>query len=201
MPHTIDEPQQTILDHLWQLLVRGGADRRSPLHTPVVSSITEAGAHDARVMVLRKAEPALARLRFHSDARSPKCPQLHGRPVCVLGYHAQENIQLRLHGQAQVEQDTDAANAAWSASTLFARRCYLAQYPPGTALEAPASGLPAEVEGQQPTPEQIAPARPNFAVLHIEVQSIDWLHLANTGHRRARFTREGEGWSAQWLAP
>jgi pyridoxine/pyridoxamine 5'-phosphate oxidase len=197
----MDEQQAEHWRHLWRLLVRGGADRRSPLHTPVVTSIDPAGLPDARVMVLRKAFPDDARLRFHTDARSPKCAQLDGRPVCVLGYHAPENIQLRINGHASIERDTPETDAAWAASTLFARRCYLAEQAPGTILQGPASGLPAEVEGQQPTAEQIAPARPNFALLHVHVQSIDWLHLANTGHRRCRFTRAGDGWMGEWVAP
>lgn len=197
----MDEHQNEILGQIWQLLVRGGADRRSPLHTPVVASITKTGAPDARVMVLRKAFPADAALRFHTDGRSPKCLELDGRPVCVLGYHPGENIQLRIHGHAAIMRDGEDVDTAWDASTPFARRCYMAEQAPGTFLPGPASGLPAHIEGQQPTLDQIAPARPNFALLRIEVQSIDWLHLANTGHRRARFTRNASEWSAQWLAP
>ncbi len=197
----MDEQQTEILGQLWQLLVRGGADRRSPLHTPVVASVDADGLPQARVMVLRKADPATGALRFHTDARSPKVAELHGRPVAVLGYHPGENIQLRLAGTASIETDTADADAIWQQSTLFARRCYLAQHAPGTPLAGPASGLPAEIEGQQPSAEQIAPARPNFALLQLSVTAIDWLHLANAGHRRARFQRGPQGWTAEWLAP
>ena len=37
-----------ILAHAWSLLVRGGADRKSPLHTPVVASVDAAGLPQAR---------------------------------------------------------------------------------------------------------------------------------------------------------
>ncbi|GGI94234.1 hypothetical protein GCM10007973_32970 [Polymorphobacter multimanifer] len=197
----MDEQQTEILAQLWQLLVRGGADRRSPMHTPVVASVDADGLPQARVMVLRKADPATASLRFHTDARSPKVTELDGRPVAVLAYHPGENIQLRLGGTARIETDTEDADAVWHQSTLFARRCYLALQPPGTRLLAPASGLPAEIEGQQPTADQIAPARPSFALLKVAVTSIDWLHLANSGHRRARFAQSPQGWAAEWLAP
>ena len=70
----------------------------------------------------------------------------------------------------------------------------------GTPLPAPASGLPAWAEGQQPTAEQIVPARPHFAVLWVQVTAIDWLHLANSGHRRAVF-RAADGWQGEWRAP
>ena len=189
-----------ILAHAWSLLVRGGADRKSPVHTPVVCSVDEAGLPQARVMVLRKADPAASSLRFHTDARSPKAAQLDGRPVAVLAYHPAEQVQLRISGTARVLTDGEPVDGIWNQSTLFARRCYLAENPPGTPLPGPASGLPAWIEGQQPTAEQIVPARANFATLWISVTSIDWLHLANSGHRRALF-RAADGWAGEWLAP
>jgi len=189
-----------ILASAWTLLVRGGADRRSPLHTPVVASVDEAGLPQARVMVLRKADPAQATLRFHTDARSPKVAQLDGRAVAVCAYHAGEQVQLRISGIARIGRSTEEVDALWQQSTLFARRCYLAEQAPGTPLPGPASGLPAWIEGQQPTADQIVPARPNFSVMWVGVTGIDWLHLANSGHRRALFRAE-DGWAGQWVAP
>jgi pyridoxamine 5'-phosphate oxidase len=196
----MSESLPDILADAWRLLVRGGADRRSPLHTPVVASVDAAGLPQARVMVLRKADPADATLRFHTDARSPKVVQLDGKPVSVLAYHAAEQVQLRISGTARTGRSVAEVDAIWDQSTPFARRCYLAEQPPGTPLPGPASGLPAWIEGQQPTPDQLLPARPNFAVLWVEVTAIDWLHLANSGHRRAVF-RADEGWTGEWLAP
>ncbi|OYZ13136.1 MAG: hypothetical protein B7Y35_14430 [Sphingomonadales bacterium 28-64-96] len=189
-----------ILAHVWSLLVRGGADRKSPVHTPVIASVDAAGLPNARVMVLRKADQATATLRLHTDARSPKVAQLDGKPVAVLAYHAGEQVQLRITGTARVLTDDDVVEGIWNQSTLFARRCYLAEHPPGTPLPGPSSGLPSWIEGQQPTAEQIEPARANFATLWIEVTAIDWLHLANSGHRRAVF-RSADEWAGEWVAP
>jgi pyridoxamine 5'-phosphate oxidase len=195
-----DDNLPAILAHAWQLLVRGGADRKSPVHTPVVCSVDEQGLPHARVMVLRKADPAAATLRFHTDARSPKVTQLDGSAVAVLAYHAGEQVQLRISGTARVLTEGEPVDGIWNQSTLFARRCYLAEHAPGTPLPGPSSGLPAWIEGQQPTAEQIGPARANFATLWISVTSIDWLHLANSGHRRAVFRAE-DGWAGAWVAP
>ena len=189
-----------ILAHAWSLLVRGGADRKSPVHTPVVCSVDAEGLPQARVMVLRKANPADGTLRFHTDARSPKVAQLDGRAVAVLAYHAAEQVQLRISGTARIGRSVAEVDQIWDQSTLFARRCYLAEQAPGTPLPGPASGLPAWIEGQQPTAEQIGPARANFAVLWVGVTAIDWLHLANSGHRRAVF-RADDGWAGAWVAP
>lgn len=189
-----------ILAHAWILLVRGGADRKSPLHTPVIASVDEHGLPQARVMVLRKADQTAGTLRLHTDARSPKVAQLDGKPVAVLAYHPAEQVQLRIAGTARIRTEDDVVDGLWNQSTLFARRCYLAEHPPGTPLPGPSSGLPEWIEGQQPTAEQIAPARANFATLWVAVTAIEWLHLANTGHRRAVFS-SANGWAGEWLAP
>lgn len=189
-----------ILAQSWQMLARGGADRRSPLHTPVVASVDANGLPSARVMVLRKADVGAGTLRFHTDARSPKVAELDGQPVAVLGYHPGENVQLRLAGTALVAVDGPEVEAIWQHATLFARRCYLAEQAPGTPLPGPGSGLPAWAEGIEPTVDQIVPARANFALLWVQVTVIDWLHLAHDGHRRAVF-RAADGWRGEWLAP
>jgi pyridoxamine 5'-phosphate oxidase len=187
------------LDTAWRLLGRGGADRRSPMHTPVVASIAD-GVPDARVMVLRHADRATATLRFHTDARSPKCAALDGGPVSVLAYHPGEAIQLRIGGTARVDRDGPMVDAIWAQSTPFARRCYMVEAAPGTPLPGPGSGLPGWVEGRRPTEAELVPARANFAILLVTITQIDWLHLAQSGHRRARFSVTN-GWQGEWCLP
>ncbi len=189
------------LDSAWTLLVRGGADRRSPLHTLVVASIAADGRPDARVMVLRKADRAAASLRFHTDARSPKCASLDGKPVCVNAYHPGEAVQLRIAGMARVVTGGEDVERIWNSATPFARRAYMVEAAPGTVLPGPASGLPAGVEGRKPEEAELVPARANFALVLVDVTEIDWLHLAADGHRRALLQRGGEGWHGAWRVP
>ena len=188
------------LDTAWRLLVRGAGDRHSPVHTPAVASVGGDGRPQARVMVLRAADRAGASLRFHTDARSPKVAALAGGAVEVLAYHPGEAVQLRLAGTARVLAEDPLTAAAWAASTPFARRCYLAQAAPGSPLPAPGSGLPAAIEGRKPSEAELVPARPNFAVVLVSVERIDWLHLAQTGHRRAVFAA-ADGWAGEWRVP
>jgi hypothetical protein len=188
-----------VIDSAWRLLGRGSADRRSPLHTPVVAS-SGGSEPDARVMVLRAADRASATLRFHTDARSPKCAALDGAAVAVLGYHPGEAVQLRLRGRARVVRDGEAVDRIWAQSTPFARRCYLVESAPGSALAAPGSGLPAGVAGRQPEEVELVAARVNFALVLVDVLEIDWLHLAQGGHRRAVFS-VADGWHGGWRVP
>lgn len=176
-------------------LTNGATNRRSAIHTGVVAT-TDA---DARVMVLRGYDAATKTLRFHTDARSPKCAVIgKGAPVGVLFYDKQAKIQMRCKGTGRIEGDTALADAAWDESTNFARRCYVGEGP-GTLSDEPTSGLPDWIEGKEPTYEEVAPARGNFAVLLVELAQVDWFYLSNDGHRRALIDMaSGEG---QWVSP
>lgn len=193
-----------VLADVWQRLGRAAKDRRAAMHTPVVATLTPDGLPSQRVMVLRAFDRATATLRFHTDSRAAKADQVgSGGPVSVLGYDAGAKRQFRLSGTARIERDTPAANQAWAEATLFARRCYLADPAPGTVSELPVSGLTADIEGRIPEGEhEVAPGRANFALLMAQIDTIEFLHLAHTGHRRAMFVRSAEGlWQGQWLVP
>lgn len=194
------ETLEAVLADATAHLIRAARDRKSPMHVPVVGT----GDGDLRMMVLRECDPAIGLLRFHTDARSTKTSTIAGSGQgSVLAFDAEAKIQLRLRGTARVEAAGAVADAAWEAASPYARRCYLAEAGPGSALAAPASGLPTAVEGIRPSEAQLLPARENFAVLLIEPTALDWLYLAHDGHRRAQFTRQaaGQDWQGTWVIP
>lgn len=179
-------------------LQHAAGDRRSAMHVPVVGTADG----DLRMMVLRACAPDLGLLRFHTDARSAKALAINsGAPVSVLAFDAEAKVQLRLRGTGRIERHGSTADAAWSAATAFARRCYLVQAAPGTPTDRAYSGLPEEVAGRMPSEAQLLPARGNFAVLLVEPQSLDWLYLAHNGHVRAQFTCGADGWQGTWVVP
>ena len=184
-----------------RILAAGAADRHCAAHSPAVASVGSDGAPDQRVMVLRQCDWRARTLRFHTDARSPKVHDLSAAPVSVLAYEPDEKTQLRISGLARIESDSAAADEAWRESTNFARRCYMADPPPSTSVDAPTSGLPPSVEGREPSEAELADARAHFALLLVEMQRIDWLYLDRQGHRRARYDWSGEQWGGQWLVP
>lgn len=180
-------------------LIRAPRDRKAPMHTPVIVT----GDVDARVMVLRAFDAAAWRLRLHTDSRAPKSRVIAADPrVGVLLYDKGAKVQIRARGEGMILQEGAEVDAAWAASTNFARRCYLGEGP-GTSADAPTSGLPPEFEGVEPDDAQLVPARKNFALLTITLTALDWLYLAHTGHVRAQFTRAGEGaeWTGRWVSP
>lgn len=180
-------------------LIRAARDRRSPMHTPVIVT----GDVDARVMVLRAFEAERWTLRLHTDARAPKAQVIAADPrIAVLFYDKAAKIQIRARGEGVILAEGPEVDAAWAASTNFARRCYLGEGP-GAASAVPTSGLPPAFEGVEPEDAQLVPARDNFALLKIALTRLDWLYLAHTGHVRAQFARDGlaAAWDGRWVAP
>ena len=178
-------------------LIRAPRDRKSPMHTPVIVT----GDVDARVMVLRAFDAADWRLRLHTDTRAPKASVIAADPrVAVLFYDKGAKVQIRARGEGEILRAGAEVDAAWAASTRFARRCSMGEGP-GAAADAPTSGLPPEFEGVEPDEAQLVPARENFALLRIRITALDWLYLAHTGHVRAQFARAGDVWEGRWVAP
>lgn len=178
-------------------LVRAARDRKSAMHTPTVVTSDV----DARVMVLRAFDGTGWSLRFHTDARAPKVAAIEADPrMAVLFYDKSAKIQIRARGAGRILRDSETTQSAWNNSTNFARRCYLGAGP-GTPADTPTSGLPSEFEGVEPSDEQLEAAWDNFSVLRIELNELDWLYLAHTGHVRAQFSRDGESWAGRWVSP
>ena len=79
----------------------------------------------------------------------------------------------------------------------------MAEAAPGKPVAHPSSGLPDWIEGRQPEEAQLADYRGNFATLLVEIDTIEWLYLANAGHRRARWQWDAaqNAWAGSWLIP
>lgn len=181
-------------------LSEAARNRRHAMHTPVVGTADG----DLRIMVLREATADLAQLRFHTDLRSPKAGLIgDGAPVSVLAYDPEARVQLRMRGQGRIEHAGPVADAAWHKAAASSRRCYLAETGPGGALDAAGSAIPEDLLHRAPTIDETLAGRANFAVLLVEVRSIDWLQLTHEGGIRARFTRSDATapWQGGWIAP
>ncbi len=192
------------LDHAWKLIEAGAKNRRSPFHTPVVSTLGIDDAPQSRILVLRNANRDKQELRFNTDLRSPKVSEIvKNSCMSVLLYDAELKIQLRLSGRARIESCGAEVDTIWRAADRYARRCYLAESAPSSVVGYPTSGLPTSIEGRKPEETELIPARANFALLLFNIQKIDWLYLATGGHRRAKFYYDiaAQSWLGNWAIP
>ena len=191
-------------EQAWNVIQNGLKDRNSPAHAPVVGTVDEFGAPQLRVMILRDACRDTRMLRFNTDARSQKITQMRANgKTSIQFYDAAAKVQLRLSGKAVAIVDGAVADTAWSQSTPFARRRYMAEASPGSEIPMPSSGLPDWIQGRQTSEPQLVDARPNFATLLFQAEQIEWLYLANAGHRRARWNWDAQWnlWDGRWLIP
>lgn len=197
---TLPQPDRldAVLDQAWSLLIEGAARRHSPFHQGVFASLGEHGP-EARYVVLRRAERERALLGFHTDRRSPKLGQLQNDPRaswCFFG----EGVQLRLAGRATPRLEGETVEAAWQRTSAFGRRCYTVNHAPGAALTEAGSGLPPEALQPGLAPALAELGREHFALVEFQLERIDWLHLAHSGHRRAKFEAV-DGWQGRWVQP
>lgn len=192
------------LEEAWRLLAQGKKDRTSPLHTLVVATTDNENSPSQRVMVLRSVDKEKRLIQFNTDRRAAKTHQIDKNAnISVLGYHPEAKIQLRMGGTSEIATDGHHFETAWNNASPYGKRCYLADPGPGQIVAEPSSGLAPELEGVKPSDEQLIPAKQNFAVLQINIDKIEWLHLAHTGHRRALFCWNdiGKEWDSEWLIP
>ncbi len=190
------------LDYAWSLIEDGANNRRSAFHTPAVSTVSDNGTPQSRILVLRHADKAKRLLRFNSDTRSPKVAEIAANSkMSVLLYDSETKVQLRLSGNAHTCTTGPQVDEIWHNADRYARRCYMTQGAPSSMSDHPTSGLPASVEGRKPEESELIPARDNFALLIFEAAQIDWLYLATQGHRRARWVWRDGNWQGSWAFP
>lgn len=180
-------------------LHEGVRRRKDPFHQGVLATQGSDGPK-ARYLVLRGFDRANGVVTLHSDRRSDKLAQIDADPrasYCLFG----DKLQLRLEGRITIHRDDAVADAAWARTGMMARRTYLVDPAPGSVLAEPGGGLPEDLSRHAPEPGRSEEGRENFAVLALQLERIEWLSLAATGHRRARFVRSDGGWKGDWLAP
>ena len=78
----------------------------------------------------------------------------------------------------------------------MSRACYTPDVAPGRPSER-ASAIPPAAG----VPDGATTGFDNFVAVVVAVHSIEWLYLGSQGHRRARFTWDGDQVQATWLAP
>lgn len=170
---------------VWEELARCTTQREHEWRVCTLATLDANGEADARSVVIREVDVERRELVFFTDARSPKVAQFAAQPKGTLVmWSADLGWQLRLKVGLSVETAGLAVSSRWARLKMKpAAYDYLSPLPPGTPLA-------------QPQPER--GSRGHFAVVTMQVLSIDWLGLRAEGQRRAEFAPPA---AARWLQP
>ena len=161
-------------------------------HTPVVSTIHE-NKIVSRVMVLREFNFDNKILRFHTDNRAAKIDNItKNSSSTVIGYDPDLKIQIKMQGHTEVHIDDEVAKMAWNESTPRSKKCYSVK-----------GGSTKEIEDPQDYDIHdfiVEDGYKNFAVLIFKFQSLEFLYLKSSGHRRA-IHKWDDNQTSTWLVP
>lgn len=192
----------------WSLLAAGQLKSDHPYHTPVVSTIsghTSASNHAslhprARLIVLRECNQQHGELWCYTDKRSQKALDLrHGNTVMSWTFwDPEKRIQFTGSGPTDWLEE-EKAKERFQKLPKHSRKAYATLQPPGTPLNKPGGGLPADWE-ERPLVET-AYAFSNFGILRTKLKWVEILRLGRKEHLRLRAVRQNESWELNWIVP
>jgi pyridoxamine 5'-phosphate oxidase len=187
--------ESEIRRRIWLDLQRATQDRHHEWRTPVLATVGPDASPQARTVVLRHADSKLEVLQIYTDRRSSKIDDLRGKPEVLLVFWSKRlSWQLRVRAIASLHLNGPVVDTVWAkVSQSAAAGDYLSASAPGHKLLT--DGSTTKSQALSDGPLSAVPQRPHhLAVLALQVQEIDWLELARSGHRRAVISAEGWEW-------
>jgi 3-hydroxyisobutyrate dehydrogenase len=196
------ENSSEIYEDIKRNLTRGVKDRKHSFHTPVFSNIDNEDGVTSRVVVLRQFDSANMVLNFHTDFRSPKTFSLQqNNNSLFVFYDHKMKTQLRIKTTSTVNNQNNITEEMWEKTKLFSRKCYLTEKAPSSNTNLPEDGIDESLRGKEPSLEESEKGYKNFTVVQNQIQEIDWLYLAASGHRRLKIILEKQTPSFQLIIP
>lgn len=191
LPDEYNEISQT-LESANLILTNAVENAKTLFHTLAVSSVDN-NQIATRVMVLREFNLKERYIRFHTDYRAAKIDHYsENNSASVLGYDPNLKIQIKLQGSISVHYNDHVTQAAWEGSTTRSKKCYSVKG--GSTLKI---SDPKEYDLKD---GNIEDGYINFAVLKFSFDSLEFLHLKSSGHRRALHSWKEE-FESSWLVP
>ena len=196
------ENTNEIFEDIKRNLTRGVKDRKHTFHTPVFCNVDNENSIESRVVVLRQFDSPNMVLNFHTDFRSPKILGLQQNNNSLLVFYDHKlKIQLRIKTTSTINNQNKVTQEMWEQTKLFSRKCYLTEKAPSSSTNLPEDGIDQSLGGREPTIEESERGYKNFTVVQNQIQQIDWLYLAASGHRRLKIILEKQIPSFQWIIP
>ena len=196
------ENTNEIFEDIKKNLAKGVKDRKHTFHTPIFSNINNENTVESRVVVLRQFDSHNMVLNFHTDVRSPKVNNLKKKNHSLFVFYDHElKLQLRIKTVSTINNQNKITNEMWGKTKLSSRKCYLTEKAPSSFTDFPEDGIDESLRGKEPSLEESEKGYKNFTVVQNQIQEIDWLYLAASGHRRLKITMKETIPSYQWIIP
>ena len=190
-PDSYDSIEKTLIT-ADQILSDAVENAKTLFHSPIVSSIEDSKIV-SRVMVLREFNLKERFMRFHTDYRAPKIKQYKkNNTATVLGYDPILKVQIKLQGTIESHYHNSITRSAWDGSTTRSKKCYSVKDGSSFVIDNP--------DEYDLKDGKIEDGYMNFAVLIFKFDSLEFLHLKSSGHRRAIHSWDGK-YKSQWLVP
>ena len=194
LPEHYERLEET-LEASMKILEDAIENRRNLFHTPVLSTFSDSKIN-SRVIVLRGFDPVKRTLRIHTDSRSRKIKDIsENSDATLLGYDPDLKIQLKLHGSIDIHYQDNIADLAWKDSQEMSKVCYSISESPGNEIDDPGNY---DVDSEN---ININEGYKNFAVINFHFNSLEFLYLRSSGHRRSIHVWEAEELISNWMVP
>ena len=179
-----------ILESINRVLSRGAKDRHSDYHTFSVAT-SENNLVNNRTVVLREFNYDKKYLCYHTNFSSEKISELKkNNNIACLFYSKKDKIQIRINGQAQINNNNQLCEQKWEAMSDLSKSCYFQNHNPGRKIANPD-------EVKQSLNDSMSKL---FTIINVDIEKIDWLYLSRHGHKRAFFLKKNN-FDGYWVAP
>jgi len=187
-----------ILENEWEHLVSATKTAKHPFHQFILSNSIN-NHPDSRTMVLRYVDKQNRKIRFNTDKRSPKYTALlNNNSIAALFYDYARKIQLRIKGNACINNENER-RLTWDDMALESKMCYLGNNAPSSILQNYEPNIPIK-KITEISDEEYELGYINFVNFEITIDSLDWLYLSSSGHRRVKYTWYENKIVTNWIA-
>ena len=191
------EPFQIIKSE-WENINLGIQKAKHDYHSFVFSTVSK-NSPDSKTVILRDFDEDKPAIWFHSDKRSKKILHLEdNKKVSALFYDKSRKVQLRINGNADIEEDIEHNKKIWDSMRPESKLCYMGPYAPSQKInQFEPNTLNKSAHDLDKEDEHLGLSR--FCRIRITIKKLDWLKLDYKGHQRLEF-KFGKKIKTQWIA-
>jgi len=179
-------------NHVMEQVREAVAEGGHPLRYVTLATIDKANTPRQRTVVLRDFTGSPDSVfTIYTDSRSDKVGQImENDSVSLLFYDDNTKLQLRVSGSASIVKAGEEYKRNWDNRGSKSPHSYTSVIPPGTEIKSPKEAYEWRLEGT-----------PNFCLIKIEAERMEFLQLDGVKHIRAEKIIRGEDEKLVWVAP